>query len=79
MDGMHMSASRTTGSIVVSVNGDDVSLVEPATVAALVDVRKPRPPFAVEVNKQLVRFKEYEVTPLAAGDCVEIVTLVGGG
>lgn len=74
-----MNTSRATEPFVVTVNGDEVSLTGPATVAALVDVRKPRPPFAVEVNKQLVRFSEYETTPLAAGDCVEIVTLVGGG
>jgi len=66
-------------SIEIVVNGDNVSIAAPATVAALVDVRKPRPPFAVEVNKQLVRFREYDATPLANGDQIEIVTLVGGG
>ena len=74
-----MNTTRATEPVVVTVNGDEVSLAGPATVAALVDVRKPRPPFAVEVNKQLVRFKDYGATPLAAGDRVEIVTLVGGG
>jgi len=48
-------------------------------VATLVAARNPRPPFAVEVNKDLVRHRQYDDTPLRAGDTVEIVTLVGGG
>lgn len=51
----------------------------PATVASLVARRQPRPPFAVEVNRKLVRRPEYEATSLTDGDVVEIVTLVGGG
>lgn len=74
-----MDTRQATDTIDILVNGESVSLDAPATVAALVAVRKPRPPFAVEVNKQLVRHKEYDATLLAAGDNVEIVTLVGGG
>lgn len=74
-----MDTRQVTDTIEVVVNGDTVTLAAPATVAALIDARKPRPPFAVEVNKHLVRHKEYDSTPLAAGDNVEIVTLVGGG
>lgn len=70
---------QTTNTIEIKVNGDAVSLTTPANVATLIKVRAPRPPFAVEVNKRLVRHKEYDATPLAAGDNVEIVTLVGGG
>jgi thiamine biosynthesis protein ThiS len=42
-------------------------------------VRQPQPPFAVELNKQLVRRPTYDTTSLNNGDVVEIVTLVGGG
>jgi len=56
-----------------------VELEGPATLAALIDQRQPRPPFAVEVNRRLVRREAYPVTALADGDQVEIVTLVGGG
>ncbi len=65
--------------LAICLNGESYSLASPATVASLVMQRQPRPPFAVEVNKSLVRRAEYEATALAAGDMVEIVTLVGGG
>lgn len=63
----------------IQLNGESHAVHAPATVASLVAARKPRPPFAVEVNKQLVRRRQYEATGLADGDEVEIVTLVGGG
>lgn len=65
--------------IQITVNGESVALEAPATVATLIAQRQPRPPFAVEVNKKLVRRASYEATPLANRDTVEIVTLVGGG
>lgn len=70
-------AQRQT--IDIFVNGEGVSLEEPATVATLIARRSPQPPFAVEVNRRLVRRGAYDATPLAKGDRVEIVTLVGGG
>lgn len=74
-----MDTPQMTETIEITVNGENISLNAPATIANLVALRNPRPPFAVEVNKSLVRHKEYEVTALSAGDTVEIVTLVGGG
>ena len=68
-----------TNGIAIRVNGVELALTPPATIASLVAIRRPRPPFAVELNKRLVRRPEYASTPLAAGDVVEIVTLVGGG
>ncbi len=73
-----MSADTNTR-MTILVNGDRVEMDASATVATLIAKRQPRPPFAVELNKRLVRRPEYESTPLAAGDAVEIVTLVGGG
>jgi sulfur carrier protein len=34
---------------------------------------------AVELNRRVVPRREHERTPIAAGDRLEIVTLVGGG
>lgn len=75
---MHTQATGPA-TISIRVNGDSISIANPATVASLVALRNPRPPFAVEVNKQLVRRGSYDAAPLADGDTVEIVTLVGGG
>ncbi len=62
------------------VNGEETSVeLSARTVAALLAQRRPRPPFAVEVNRNLVRRPQYDQTPLRDGDRVEIVTLVGGG
>jgi thiamine biosynthesis protein ThiS len=66
-------------SIDIILNGAGYTLDTPATLAALVSVRKPTSPFAIEVNKKLVRRTEYDAVTLNAGDRVEIVTLVGGG
>ncbi len=73
--GGHLESANLT----ISVNGEHETLTGPATVATLVEARRPRPPFAVEVNKKLIRRGEYELTALVEGDAVEIVTLVGGG
>lgn len=67
------------GSVSIVLNGEPWRLPSPATIASLVAQRNPRPPFAVELNKSLVRRPQYESTTLQAGDAVEIVTLVGGG
>lgn len=61
------------------VNGQPLQVPAHATLATLIDLRQPRPPFAVELNKRLVRRSQYSATQLQRGDTVEIVTLVGGG
>jgi sulfur carrier protein len=63
----------------IQLNGEAFVMNEPASVAALIDRRAPRPPFAVEVNRTLVRRSDFATTALRDGDVVEIVTLVGGG
>jgi sulfur carrier protein len=66
--------------IQITVNGSEqVSLPASASVQDLVSHCRPRPPFAVEVNRRLVPHRRYADTPLADGDRVEIVELVGGG
>jgi len=61
------------------VNGDVLEIPAPATLATLIELRQPRPPFAIELNKTLVRRGDFATTTLKGGDTVEIVTLVGGG
>jgi sulfur carrier protein len=74
---MKLSENSTETSI--KVNGESFALRADLSVAALIEMRGPRPPFAIEVNKRLIRRGEYMSTVLHDGDQVEIVTLVGGG
>jgi sulfur carrier protein len=74
-----MSDTHEAPTIRIRVNGEEFPIDAPATVATLVAARKPRPPFAIELNTQLVRRPSYDSTELRDGDQVEIVTLVGGG
>ena len=64
----------------ITVNGEKKQLADGATVEDLLqqmDVR--RDYLAVERNKSIVPRTEYKETPLANGDVIEIVSLVGGG
>lgn len=64
----------------ITVNGQKTELEEPLNVADLVarfDLTPNR--VAIEVNRELVRRTDYADKPLADGDQIEIVTLVGGG
>ncbi len=66
--------------IPIEVNGVAREVPEGTSVAALVELLELRPEqVAVERNAQLVRRSERATTRLAAGDRVEVVTLVGGG
>ena len=64
----------------LSVNGEDVMLDGPCSVARLLrQYELDAAPCAVEVNKALIPKREHEDCALADGDIIEIVTLVGGG
>ncbi|MEN6556961.1 MAG: sulfur carrier protein ThiS [Thermoguttaceae bacterium] len=64
----------------ITVNGQSRDVDDRATVAELlVELRLTEKPVAVEVNRQLVPKQCHGQHRLAGGDCVEIVTLVGGG
>lgn len=66
--------------ISVTVNGETVAVDAGASVAELLarlDLGSQA--VAVEVNLDLVPRAKHAATRLAAGDRVEIVTLVGGG
>lgn len=62
------------------VNGEAHDLKDGATIEVLlatlgIDRRR----IAVERNREIVPRAEHATTPLAEGDRVEIVTMVGGG
>jgi thiamine biosynthesis protein ThiS len=64
----------------IHVNGQARELPESTTVLELLEQLdlKPRR-VAVERNKKIVRRASFAEALLGEGDCVEIVTLVGGG
>jgi sulfur carrier protein len=64
----------------VIINGEAREVAEAITVAALVEqLGLAGKPLAVEVNLDLVPRQQHASRALAAGDKLEIVTLVGGG
>ena len=64
----------------ITVNGETREVPGGTTVAALVEsLGVPRQATAVEINRELVPRSQHTARPLADGDAVEIVTLVGGG
>jgi thiamine biosynthesis protein ThiS len=63
----------------VKVNGQDRDIPDASTVRQLVQQFNLVPEkVAIEINRRLVRAKNYD-QPLSAGDEIEIVTFVGGG
>lgn len=64
----------------VIVNGDERQLPAGLSVRGLIEsLGLGKQPCAAEVNRGLVPRREQDGRVLAAGDRVEIVTLVGGG
>ncbi len=70
----------TSTDIVIELNGKPTSVAAGTTLASLVERMLPNArAYAVEVNRTVVSRREHAARAVAAGDCVEIVTLVGGG
>ena len=64
----------------IEVNGHSREVDEGMTVSVLIEQLEMDPRYlAVERNRQLVPRAEHATTQLAAGDRLEVVTLVGGG
>lgn len=64
----------------ITLNGESRQVGESLTIAELLQhCGIDRSKIAVEVNRELVPRSVHEQQRLANGDCVEIVTLVGGG
>jgi sulfur carrier protein len=75
-----MSVADASTSMTISCNGQPRTVAAGTTVAALVAELGLEPRHvAVEVNLELVPRARHAERPLAVGDRVEIVTLVGGG
>ncbi len=66
--------------ITINVNGAPRTLESSCTVAGLLEqLDLGQAACAVEVNARVVSKRDHADRPLADGDAVEIVTLVGGG
>ena len=66
--------------VAIHVNGAPYEIDTATTIADLLQqLRLESQLVAVEVNRQLVPRQRHAQTRLAAGDHLEIVTLVGGG
>ena len=66
--------------ISVIVNGEIFRVPNDSTMSTLLERLKINSRYcAVEQNRELIPREQHAQTPLAEGDAVEIVTLVGGG
>jgi thiamine biosynthesis protein ThiS len=66
--------------MIVTVNGEDREFEADISVAALVKSVCPQGErVAVELNRKVLRKRDWESTPLGDGDSVEVVHFVGGG
>lgn len=75
-----MSGQAVTHDMEIILNGETLVIAEDASVAELLEVLGLDPrQLAVERNLELVPRAEHARTVLAAGDRIEVVTLVGGG
>lgn len=64
----------------ITLNGEQREVPAPLTVAGLLRTLGLKPEHvAVEVNRNLVTRTRHDETAIAAGDVLEVVTLVGGG
>jgi sulfur carrier protein len=64
----------------ITVNGESLEVGAGTTVRQLIEATSPKgAACAAEVNRKLVSRREQAERVLCEGDCVELVTLVGGG
>ncbi len=66
--------------ILIALNGVEVSVPAATSIASLVQRTLPNArAYAVELNRVVLARRDHGTRLVAAGDHVEIVTLVGGG
>ncbi len=66
--------------MIVHINGERREFPGPLTVATMLEAMGlGKAACAVEVNKAVVPKRDHPARPLAEGDRIEVVTLVGGG
>lgn len=64
----------------VTINGNRVELEQPMTIHQLLETTHVPPNYlAVEVNSDVVPRENHAIQMVNDGDCIEVVTLVGGG
>ena len=64
----------------IELNGQSREINNGTTVATLLEVLQLDPrQLAVERNRELVSRADHAEVTLVEGDCIEVVTLVGGG
>lgn len=64
----------------IQVNGEPREVNDPLSITELLSQLELDPRYlAVERNRELVPRGDHADTQLAEGDCLEVVTLVGGG
>ena len=68
------------GTVRVTLNGEACDVASDATIGQIVDrVVRDRSRIAVERNREIVPRASYDTAPVAPGDEIEVVSLVGGG
>ena len=71
---------QSPGAIEVSVNGERFELPSDRSVTGVLEfLNIPRDRVAVELNKILVRKRDWDVTNVTTGAQIEVVEFVGGG
>ncbi len=69
-----------TNTITVTVNGSEKSFPADITVRDLLtELNLANQAVAVEINRNLIPKKNHQTHHLNPGDCIELLTLVGGG
>ena len=63
----------------VKINGEDLALEGKSLAEYLAQTEYDRNRIAVERNGQIVPKVNYDTTVLQDGDCLEVVSFVGGG
>jgi sulfur carrier protein len=66
--------------ITIWINGEPTQIAANQSVSALLDsLNIALDRVAVELNKSIVRRRDWEATPVAGGSHIEVVEFVGGG
>jgi len=79
-NGIEFRVSTEAASIQIAINGKPVSVPQGQTVLGLLESLEIKPDrVAVELNRRIVKQREWSATELVADAEVEIVHFVGGG
>jgi thiamine biosynthesis protein ThiS len=64
----------------ITINGEQQSVADQVTVAALIQHLELNPDhLVVELNQRIIMSEEHPQTYVVEGDCLELVQFVGGG